>query len=256
MRSNRAGRRVCRNMHHIAIVIPAKNEARYLPLVLEALRVQTLQPAEVIVADGGSTDGTQDIARRFGAKVVLGGSVAEGRNAGAAATSSEFIVFLDADVLIDDPRFLERAVAEFAQRGLDLATSDVRIADGHVLDRVSYAFYNRYVRMWGKRHPHPIGSFMLVRRAVHDAIGGFDPGVYYAEDHDYGLRVRDAGFVFGILDDVAIGVTTRRQQRDGRLYFTLVNIFAALYIFAFGAIKTDIFRYRFGYGEHREDVLK
>ncbi len=87
-------------------------------------------------------------------------------------------------------------------------------------------------------------------------VGVFDPCVLYGEDNDYGVLAKQAGFTFGIINYVTVGLTTRRLERDGRLRFTLTNIFAALYIFAFGPITTDVFRYRFGYGQHKEDVLK
>lgn len=66
----------------ISVVVPALNEAAYLPNLLEALAAQTRPANEVIVADAGSTDGTPEIARRYGARVVKGGSPAAGRNAG------------------------------------------------------------------------------------------------------------------------------------------------------------------------------
>ncbi len=225
-------------MHHIAVVIPTKNEARYLPRLLSALKGQTVLPDEVVVADAGSTDKTAEIARTFGATVVNGGSAAVGRNNGAAATTSEYIFFFDADAIIDDHEFLAHALAEFNRRSLDLATADVYVEGGKRGDGLSMRLYNWYVRMWGSRHPHPIGTFMLTRRDVHDGIGGFDPTVTFAEDHDYGLRVRDNGGEFGVLDCVRVGITTRRQDRIGRLRYLLVNVFAEPHIMIFGSIRS------------------
>ena len=54
---------------------------------------------EVIVADNTSDDRTREIARAGGASVVSGGRPAQGRNNGASASASEFIVFADADVV-------------------------------------------------------------------------------------------------------------------------------------------------------------
>lgn len=238
-------------MSTLAIVIPTKNEARYLPAVLEALKQQTRQPDELVIADAVSTDATADIARSCGAKVVTGGLPARGRNAGAAATTSDLILFLDADVIIRDTGFIAKAVAEFESRQLDIACADARLYGGNMFDNLSFGFYNSYVRMWGARHPHPAGFFILARRSTHDAIGGFDEDVKFAEDHDYGLRARDAGKKFGVLNSVVIGVTTRRQERDGRLRFTLVNALAEPYIMLFGPIKTDIFQYGFGHEEKK-----
>ncbi len=225
-------------MDRIAVVIPTKNEARYLPRLLSALKGQTVQPGEVVVADAGSTDKTVEIARTFGAVVVDGGNAATGRNNGAAATTSEYIIFFDADAIIDDPSFIKNAIDEFNARNLDLATADVYVEGGKHGDGLSMRLYNWYVRKWGSRHPHPIGTFMLTRRDVHSGIGGFDPTVTFAEDHDYGLRVRDNGGVFGVLDCVRVGITTRRQEKIGRLRYLLVNVLAEPHILLFGSIKS------------------
>ncbi|MBI1908051.1 glycosyltransferase [Candidatus Uhrbacteria bacterium] len=229
-------------MPTVAVVIPAKNEERYLPGLLEALRRQTVRPDDVAVGDGGSSDATRDIARKFGAKVVQGGSTALGRNKGAAVTTSDLIVFFDADAIIEDPRFIERAMREFTERGLDVATADVDVRGGTLVDRASFGFYNRYVRWWGARHPHPIGTFIMVRRSVHEALRGFDTAVTFAEDHDYGLRARDLGYRFGVLDTVRIGTSPRRQERIGRVRFLLVNALAEPYIMLFGSIKKREFK--------------
>ncbi len=225
-------------MPRVAVVIPAKNEAQYLPALLTALLRQTKIPDEIIVADAGSTDGTREIALGFaGVKVVPGGIAAVGRNAGVKASTAEIILFLDADAIIEGHDWLEKAVTEFVARKFDLVTCDVAVKGGTVLDKLSFKFYNRYVRLWGARHPHPIGTMMMVWRKVHNEIKGFDTAVTFAEDHDYGLRVRDAGYKFGVLNSVKVGITMRRQEKIGRLRFLLVNGLAEPYIMLFGSIK-------------------
>lgn len=86
-------------MARIAVVIPALNEAQRLPHCLRS--VGELAPAEVVVADGGSTDGTVELARTWGANVL---TTPRGRtrqmNAGAAATSAEVLLFLHADCVL------------------------------------------------------------------------------------------------------------------------------------------------------------
>lgn len=228
-------------MSTIAVIIPAKNEELVLPNLLTALQVQTLRPDEIVVSDGGSTDATRAIAEKFGVKVVQGGSAAIGRNAGAVVTKSEYLMFLDADAILENENFVGLAIAEFKNNNLDLATADVMVSGGTMIDKMSFAFYNWYVRIWASRRPHPIGTFILTTRQAFDAVGGFNPEITYAEDQDFGLRVKQIGKKFAVLNDVNIGINTRRQDRIGRVRFIILNILAELHILVFGAIKERIF---------------
>ena len=76
----------------VSFVVPARNEASYIDATLSSIeRRETDLDYEVVVADGGSTDGTAAIARKHGATVVEEGghSIASGRNRGAEAAAGE-----------------------------------------------------------------------------------------------------------------------------------------------------------------------
>ncbi len=225
-----------------SVVIPTKDEEKYLPKLLVILRTQTLQPKEIIVADACSTDATRDIALNLGARVVDGGLPSVGRNAGAAVASGELLLFLDADVDLSSNDIFERVISEFARRDLDLATVDV------ANNKISVKLYNWYVRLWSAKHPHLPGFFILAKRTLHDKIKGFDETVIFLEDHDYGYRaVKQAGARFAFLNSARIGISFRRFARDGFIIPVTQYILAELYYFVFGPIRHNLFRYRFGY---------
>lgn len=102
--------------------------------------------------------------------------------------------------------------------------------------------------VFGSVHPHAPGFCILVRRSLHKAIGGFDETVQFCEDHDYANRASRKGS-FGFLNSVRISVTTRRQERDGRLSVVLKYILAEMHLLALGPIRHDRFRYGFGYNK-------
>jgi glycosyltransferase involved in cell wall biosynthesis len=84
----------------VTVLTPAFNRAGVLERALASVRAQTLPPADVIVVDDGSADGTADVARRAGATVLrhpqsLGSG--EARNTGIRAATTRWIAFLDSD---------------------------------------------------------------------------------------------------------------------------------------------------------------
>jgi glycosyltransferase involved in cell wall biosynthesis len=80
----------------VSVVIPTYNEAASIAAVIAELPLDTAK--EIIVADGGSTDGTQDIAREAGARVIdAGAGYGRACQAGAEAAQCDVIAFLDGD---------------------------------------------------------------------------------------------------------------------------------------------------------------
>jgi len=88
-------------MPRISIIIPALNEAASLPATLAPLQPLRARGHEVVVVDGGSTDGTPEVARPMADRVIASprGRAAQ-QNAGAAAATGDMLLFLHADTLL------------------------------------------------------------------------------------------------------------------------------------------------------------
>jgi len=239
----------------ISIVIPTKNEEYDLPILLASIKAQTLQPNEIIVADAHSTDRTREIAKSFGAIVVDGGMPSVGRNLGANSATGDLILFLDADVELRDPTFLEKSVKEFSKRGLGLATCDVFPLSDAFVDHFLHGAYNKYVRAWGSVFPHAPGFCLFVRRDLHHKIHGFDEAIVFCEDHDYAQRFVSVG-KFGFLKSTKIPVSIRRMDRDGRLKLVMKYLLAELHLAFVGPIKGDKFHYTFGHTTKKDKQSK
>lgn len=238
-------------MATLSIIIPAKNEERYLPLLFKSLEQQTRQPDQVILADAQSTDATRELALRYGCSVVDGGMPGPGRNAGAKLATGDILLFLDADVQLTDKNFLKHALEEFERRRLDIATNDVHLLQGRWCDRVGHNFYNLYVRAWGAWRPHAPGFCIFIRRPLFEAIQGFDPTIFLGEDHELACRAGKQG-KFGFLNSVSIGVTDRRLRRDGGLVVSVKYVLAELHMLFLGPIRHNAFHYDFGYDEDKD----
>lgn len=230
----------------LSIIIPTKNEEDYLPLLLASIRKQTVQPAKIIIADAQSNDRTRQIAESFGAQVVDGGPVAIGRNRGALYAKTDLILFLDADVELIDSQFIEKSLCEMLEKKFGLATCDVIPISDTRVDHFLHKAYNIYARLCGSYLPHAPGFCLLVRRDLHEQLGGFDESVVFCEDHDYARRFRSIG-LFGFLSSTTISVSIRRLDRDGRFKIAIKYLLAELHLVFLGPIRHNYFRYSFGH---------
>ncbi|MBU1029494.1 glycosyltransferase [Patescibacteria group bacterium] len=239
----------------LSIIIPTYNEEKYLPFLLRSITAQSFEDYEIIVADNQSKDCTQRQADAAGARIVAGGLPAAGRNAGAAAARGDLLLFLDADVILPDPKFLEDTVAEFRQRELGVATCKVEPLSTKKIDKYMHEGFNYFMWVMSAIKPHAPGFCIFARRDVHQLIGGFDEAIKLAEDHDY---VERAGRVakFRVLKSHRIPVSVRRLDKDGRFKTFLKYIAAEIHIRTKGAIKSDLFKYRFGYQEEEHSEKK
>jgi glycosyltransferase involved in cell wall biosynthesis len=174
-----------------SVVIAARNEAGDLPATLDSLLAQTADLPEIVVVDGGSTDGTADVARARGSRVRLieepplpEGWVGKSWACwtGARATDGEWLLFLDADVRLD-PHAVSTVLAWARREGADLASIGSRIEMGSAWERIVMPFYVQMVlthfRSPHVNRPHSSaavanGQFLLVRRASYQAVGGHE----------------------------------------------------------------------------------
>jgi glycosyltransferase involved in cell wall biosynthesis len=235
----------------LSIVIPTYNEEEYLPLLLRSIQGQTYKDYEVVVADAHSKDRTRAVAAEFGARVVDGGMPSTGRNRGALAAKGDLILFLDSDVILPDPWFLQMTVAEFQKRGLGSATCRVHPLSDKKFDKVFHQVFNYYMWVTQGSRPHAPGFCIFVRRDVHQAINGFDEAIKLAEDHDFVNRASKIA-EFGLLKTYKIPVSVRRLDRDGRLNVAVKYLLCELYLRTKGNVTTDIFNYTWGHTKERE----
>ena len=228
----------------LSVVIPVLNETNHIADLLVALAQQTRLPDEIIVADAGSTDDTVDIAKQHGARVVSGGLPAVGRNAGAAVATGDVILFLDADVL-PAPQFIESILSEFIQNELDVATCLAQAISDRRLYHLLHQATNLCLIATQKISPHAPGFVILIRRDLHNIIGGFDESLALAEDHDYVHRAAQKAH-FGVLRHVHLPVSVRRLETDGTIPLIAKYLWVEAHILTKRPVHSIPFNYQFG----------
>lgn len=205
-------------MTTISVILPALNEARALPGTLEALR-RAGPDLEVLVVDGGSADGTRDLARAFPeARFLLSG---RGRglqmNAGAAEATGEILWFLHADT-----RVTARGVRRMRERLRDPAVPGGAFRFALDSPRFRYRCLELGVRLRACLLGLPYGDqAIFVRREVFRRLGGF-PDWPALEDLDLVRRLRREGRL-ALLNEPAL-TSARRWEKDGFLPATARNL--------------------------------
>ncbi len=200
----------------LSIIIPAKNEEKVLPGLMESIKKQSFQDYEIIVADADSKDNTKMVAESYGARVVKGGLPGPGRNRGAKVARGEYLLFLDADGELPSKLFLEQNLHEMKRRGACVATTYIKPLSSKSIDYALLEVCNAYNLIMEKLKPHAPGCCIFVKSVVHRELKGFDEKLLLAEDHDYVQRAEKAGYRFRILRSQPIGVSVRRLEKDGR----------------------------------------
>jgi rSAM/selenodomain-associated transferase 2 len=195
----------------ITVVVPALNEAATLPATLQSLRDQTRPAERVIVVDGGSADGTPDVARRLGADVRIvpgrgrGGQIA----AGVADCDADVVLVAHADMLFPP------TALEVVDRYLSTHPNCPGGCLGHRFDRQKGTLF-RAIEWWDRRRAlrgHSYGDqAQFFRRAALVREGGF-PDLPLMEDVELARRLRRIGRPVYL--DVPVIVSARRYERLG-----------------------------------------
>lgn len=198
----------------ISVIIPTLNEEESLPRTLACLSASAM--TEVIIVDGGSTDGTISLAQEFCARTANARVITAPRgrayqmNEGAKASRGDILLFLHADTLLPAQagRIVESALTKRNAVG---GRFNVRFDSPSAWGRVISAFMNHRSRLTGIMTGD---QALFVRRHVFELLGGFSE-IPLMEDIEFSGRLQHAGRTVALQDSVV--TSFRRWGTEGPL---------------------------------------
>lgn len=205
----------------LSIVIPAFNEAaylpRYLPTVIASLHLwqeTTGGSGEIIVVDNDSQDDTARIAAALGARVVHepNRNIGQVRNTGAHAARGQYLFFIDADVAIPAAAVLTV---------MDTLTSGGHVGGAipplYTPRRLGARLLCRYWDAYRRRHRGAQGVDQFCTTAAFQALGGYRTDWFMSEDVEFFARLRQYGDLTHrpvvLVDELRVRPSTRRYDQ-------------------------------------------
>ncbi len=225
----------------VSVVVTVKNEASTIHRLLDSLRDQTLAPSEVVIVDGGSSDGTveriESYRPRLPIKLLLraGTNISEGRNEAIRAAGGEIIASTDAGVRLV-PRWLEELTLPLEEDGsLDVVSGFFLPDPQTVFERAMGA---TVLPVEGDVHAErflPSSRSVAFRREAWQQVGGYPQWLDFCEDLVFDLALLRAGRKFHFAPQAVAYFRPRESLRA---------FWRQYYQYARGDGKADLWRKR------------
>lgn len=206
----------------VTIVIPCKNEKEIISKTLDLLNYQKdIWQVKVIVCDISNDGITKpDLIERleynedkFDLYLMDGGLPSVARNNGFKIVKTPYVLFMDADVFLLDPKVILRSLIKIQKYDLDLVTVKFRSDNGKF--NYVYKVFD-FIQMLSKwSTPFCLGGYMLVRSETFKSIGGFDEDIKVAEDYMFSKQINPKKF--GRINNI-VYTPPRRFENKGVWY--------------------------------------
>lgn len=208
----------------ISIIIPTLNEEKVLEQTIKSLRKLNICRYEIIVSDGKSIDNTLPIAQKYADKIIsytgeARQTIAMGRNLGASIAEGDYLVFIDADVIIPNiNNFFSKAINLFEKKRLvgltvyikvfpEMSTFSDRLIFGAINN--SHYFLNNFLNVGSA-----IGEFQMIEVGTFKKLNGYNEKIVVGEDRDMFSRLSKIGQVY-IESSLNVLHTSRRAHNVG-----------------------------------------
>ena len=223
----------------LSVVVPVLNEAAHVERFLTGL-VRTCPEAEVIVVDGGSTDGTSDLVRRFPRVTLVEAEPGRARqmNAGARIATGSALLFLHADTTL--PPGAQGAIQDaLCSFGVVGGRFDVRFDNSRPIFKLIATMMNMRSRLSGICTGD---QALFVRRQTFDTLEGY-PDIPLMEDVEFSRRLKQQGRIACLR--LRVTTSARKWEREGALR-TIVLMWTLRLLYHVGVHPARLHRWYYG----------
>lgn len=213
-------KRIGLNPLRVAVVATVLNERATVRGLIRALRRQSQAPAEIVIVDGGSADGTWEIlTRQQGIKAFQrAGNRSVGRNWGVEQSRSPIIAFTDAGC-IPDPNWLEELVKPFGHSEVEVVSGYYRAEPRDVFEKCLVPYVLVMPDVAGRTEFYPATRSMALSRSVWDKSGGFDQRLSHNEDYAFAHKLKGLGVNFCFAPRAIVKWLPRKNLRSASWMF-------------------------------------
>jgi glycosyltransferase involved in cell wall biosynthesis len=187
----------------VTVVVPTLNAARFLRDALDSVAAQTYDAWEVVLVDGGSSDATVAIAKRYERVRITaqrGRGLADAWNCGIDAARGELIAFLDSDDRWEPGKLARQVHVLAADPGVDCVIARMQF----VLEAGLSPPPGFKPELLASDHLAYMPSALLARRTVFERVGTFDTRWTIAADADWFARLKDAAVHIEVVPAVLV----------------------------------------------------
>lgn len=219
-------------------MVTVLNEESGITQLLESLTTQSLLPLEIIVVDGGSTDETLSILKKYSLKHSTvkvfrkPGNRSVGRNFGVSRTKSPLIAFTDAGC-IPDPDWLKKLSQPFSDSKIAIVSGYYRGLSQNIFQKCLVPYVLVMPDKADKSEFYPATRSMALRRDVWNKSAGFNPALSHNEDYAFADHLKKLGYSFHFAQDAVVSWLPRKNFKSASWMFTR---------FAIGDIQAGIYR--------------
>jgi glycosyltransferase involved in cell wall biosynthesis len=213
----------------LTVVIPSKNEGSTLYFTLLHLnRQRGIEGTRVIVADSSTEEESEGWIRysqkhmkNLRIERIPGGYPSKARLEGSKLVTTEFLLFLDADMWLWEDGIIEKTMREASKENKDLVTTTVETDPPY--NPVYWLFYiSQLFSQWVLKTPFAVGGFQLWRTEAYWKAGGYHPEELFAEDYSLSRRVEPKRFK--VLVTPGVYTSARRFKRKGVMWMVAVMV--------------------------------